>query len=116
MFKLFSKKEKREKPSFRGPQYVYRPYETALSYRVEHRDALRFVYPGWSKSCLYKIENDKIYKAGEEVPSYIIIGKGIYGPDGEKLIYRLGSDAVYAPAAREPLFLVRDSVLVQGTL
>ncbi len=116
MFKLFSKKEKNEKPRFKGPLYIYKPFENALSYRVEFREALRLVYPGWSKSFLFKIEEDKIYRAGEDVASYIIIGKGIYDAVGEKLLYKLTSDAVYSPSSREAIFHIRDSIRVQGSL
>jgi len=116
MFSLFSKKEKKAKPRFKGPKYIYRPFENTLSYRVEFREEGSFVYPGWGKSFLFKIEEDKIYRAGEEEPSYIIIGKGIYDAAGEKLIYKLASDAVYSPSARDPLFVIRESIQVQGTL
>ena len=75
MFKLFSSKEKKEKPKLRGPQYIYKPFENALSYRVEHREDKSYVYPGWSKSFLYIIEGDKMFRAGEDEPFYIIIGK-----------------------------------------
>ena len=116
MFKLFSKKEKKEKPKFRGPQYIYKPLENALSFRVEHRADKSYVYPGWSKSFLYIIEEGKIFRAGEDEPSYIIIGKGVYDASGEKLVCRVGSDALYSPKTNEVLYLVKDSISVQGTL
>ena len=116
MFKLFTKKEKKEKPRFKAPQYIYKPLENALSYRVEHRDGKSYVYQGWSKSFYYIIEEGSIYRAGSETPTYIIIGKEIYDASGEKLIYRLSSDAVYLPGGREPKFLIKDSIYVQGTL
>ena len=116
MFKLFAKKDKKPKATFRGPQYIYRPMENALSYRVEHRDSVRYVYPGWSKSFLFKIEEGKIYRAGEDEPYYIIIGKGIYEPDGEKLVYKLMSDAIYRSNSREPEFVIKNSINVQGTI
>ena len=116
MFKLFSKKEKKEKPEFRRPQYIYRPFENALSYRVEHRENKSYVYPGWGKSFLFIIEEDKIYRAGEDMPSYIIIGRGIHDAAGEKLLYRLGAAAVYSPNGRDVLFHIKDSISVQGTL
>ncbi len=116
MFNLLSKKEKKAKPRFKGPKYIYKPFENALSYRVEFRDGASFVYPGWGKSFLFKIEEDKIYRTGEELPSYIIIGKGIYDTAGEKLIYKLTSDAVYSTGSREALFHIRESIQVQGTL
>ena len=76
MFGLFSKKEKKEpKPKGKGPRYIYRPYENAMSFRVEYREGLGYVYPGWGKSALFIIEGDKIYAPGAAEPSYIIIGK-----------------------------------------
>ena len=116
MFRLFSTKEKKEKPKLRGPQYIYKPFENALSYRVEHREDKSYVYPGWSKSFLYIIEGDKIFCVGEDEPFYIIIGKGIYDASGERLIYRLGSEAVYSQKSNEVLYVVRNSISVQGTL
>ena len=116
MFKLFSKKEKVEKPRRKGPQYIYKPFENALSFRVEHREDKSFVYQGWSKSYYYIIEDGRVYRAGSEAPVYIIIGKGVYDAAGEKLIYKIGPDAVYLPAGGEPKYLIKDSIYVQGTL
>lgn len=116
MFKLFSSKEKKERPKLCGPQYIYKPFENALSYRVEHREDKNYVYPGWSKSFLYIIEGDKIFRAGEDKPFYTIIGKGIYDASGQRMVYRLGSDAVYSPKSNEVLYVVRNSISVQGTL
>lgn len=116
MFKLFAKKEKKAKPAVKSPLYIYRPNENALSYRVSFKDDKAYVYPGWGKSFLYIIEGDKIFRAGEVEPSYVIIGKDVCEAAGEKPVYRIASDALYIPGEREPHFVIKTSISVQGTL
>ena len=116
MFKLFAKKEKKAKPAVKSPLYIYRPNESALSYRVSFKDDKAYVYPGWGKSFLYIIEGDKIFRAGEDKPFYIIIGKDVCEAAEGKPVYRMVSDALYIPGAREPRFVIKSSISVQGTL
>ena len=117
MFSIFKKSSapKSEKPKRKGPLYIYKPYENAMSFRVEFRGKTGYVYPGWSKTLLFKIEGDKVYSASDEGLSFIIKGRDIYGPSGEELMFRIAGGAVYS-RSRELLYEIRDSIKVQGTL
>ena len=116
MFKLFSKKEKAAKtPRAQLPKYIYKPYENSMAYRVEFREGAGFVYPGWGKSFLFKIEGDKIYSAEGQL-LYIIIEGRLMDASGEKLICRVVRNEIYFPGKREPDYLIKDSIRVQGTI
>ena len=64
----------------------------------------------------YIIEEGSIYRAGSETPTYIIIGKDICSAADGSPVYRIVSDALYAPGARAPQFVIKTSISVQGTL
>ena len=117
MFGLFSKKEKKA-PALRAgtARYIYRPYENAMSFRVEYREGLGYVYPGWGKNILFIIEGEKISAPGAHTPSYIIIGNKLCAADGETPVLRISGSELYAPGGREPKYVIRDSIRVQGTI
>ena len=118
IFNFFSrgeKKEKEAKPKGKAPQYVYKPYETQLVCRVEFREDGGYIFPGWSKSFLFKIEEDKIYSAEGEL-SYIIIGNKIVKASDGSVLYLLRANEVFAPGGREAKYVIKNSIRVQGTL
>ena len=114
-FRVFSQKEKETKPKGRAPQYVYKPYENELVCRVEFRADGGYIFPGWSKSFLFKIEEDKIYSSAGEL-SYIIIGNKIVKASDESVLYLLRANEVFAPGGREAKYVIKNSIRVQGTL
>ena len=113
MFGFLLRKEQR--PKGKAPQYVYKPYENAMLCRVEYRGNLGYIYPGWSKSFLFKIEEDKIYTAAGEL-SYIINGNKIVKASDESVQYLLRGNEVFAPGGREAKYIIKNSITVQGTL
>ena len=116
MFSIFKKKERAPRPpKAQQPKYIYRPYENSMAYRVEFREGAGFVYPGWGKSFLFKIEGDKIYSAEGQL-RYIIIESRLMDASGEKLICRVLRNEIYFPGKREPDYLIKDSIRVQGTI
>lgn len=116
IFGLFSRGEKKEAvPKGRTARYIYKPYENAMSWRVEFRQDAGYVYPGWSKSFLFKIEGDKICSAAGEL-IYIKIGNKIVKAADEKPMYILRGNELYAPGGAEPKYVIKDSITVQGTL
>lgn len=119
MFSLFRKRTempKKEKPVRKGPKYIYKPNENAMSFRVEYREGLGYVYPGWSKKLLFKIEEDKILSAADESIKYIIIGRDVYDAAGEQILLRISGERLLSPNGKELLYEMRDSITVQGTL
>ena len=117
MFKLFSRKEKKESPPRKNSaKYIYKPYENAMAYRVEHREGVAYVYPGWSRSPLFKIEGEKIYPTAEENPVYIIIGRDVFNADCDKKVCIISGSRVLDPGGKKILYEIRDSITVQGTL
>lgn len=108
------KKEPRPEKNFR-PRYIYKPGENAMAFRLEYRDDASYVYPGWGKHFLYKISGNCIFRAGEEEPSYIIIGKNICAPDSKPL-WCVEGGLVYRAGEHRPSYELRDSITVQGTL
>lgn len=119
MFSLFKKKEKstvKKKAGKTGPKYVYKPNENVLAFRIDYREEQIWVYSGWSKNPLFKIEEGKIYSAADEKLSYIIIGRDIYDAEGVKLMFRVSGSLVYAANSKNPLYELQDSIRVQGTI
>jgi len=117
MFGLFSKKEKRapKPPKAKQPKYIYKPYENTMSYRVEFREGAGYIYPGWGKAFLFKIEGDRICTSEGEL-QYIIIEDRLMDAEAEKLICRVRGNEVWFPGKREPDFIIKDSIRVQGTI
>lgn len=113
---LKKEKPKAEKPKLNGPLYIYKPYENSVAYRVERRDTVSFIYIGWAKSWSYRLENSKIFPAGSEEPACIIIENKIYDRTGEKMLYRVVGDSIYKAAERNPCYVIKTSITVQGTL
>ena len=119
MFSLFKKKEKsivKEKPGKTGPKYVYKPNENVLAFRIDYREDCTWIYPGWSKNVLFKIEGEKIYTVADEKLSYIIIGKDIYDAEGVCLKFRVAGGLVYAAGSKNPLYELQENIRVQGTI
>jgi len=115
-FKKKANKNREKKPGNSLPKYVYKPGENVLAFRVEYREDATYVYPGWAKIFVYRIEGDKIYPAGAETPSYIIIEKDVYDAAGEKLLFRAVGSELYSTAFKKTVYELRDSIRVQGTL
>ena len=112
----FLKKEKTiPKAKSQQPKYIYRPFENAMACRVEYREGAGWIYPGWGKGLLFKIEGDRICSPSGEL-CYIIIEGRVYDSAGEKVLYRIAGNEVYAPGVREPVYLIKDSIRVQGTI
>ena len=117
MFSWFRKdKTKSEKPKSSSTRYIYKPYENAMAFRVEYRDAVTYVYRGWSKSRVYRLEDNKIYTAGSEEASYIIIGNKVCNFSGEEILYRIAGDSIYRASEKEACYIIKSSITVQGTL
>ena len=117
MFKLFSRKEKKEAPPRKNSaKYIYKPYENAMAFRVEYREAVAYIYRGWAKSWIYRLEDNKIYAAGSEEASYIIIGRDVFNADCDKKVCIISGSRVLDPGGKKILYEIRDSITVQGTL
>lgn len=117
MFSWFKKdKTKSEKPKSGSTRYIYKPYENAMAFRVEYREAAAYIYRGWAKSWIYRLEDNKIYAAGSEEASYIIIGNKVCKPSGEESMYRITGDSIYKASEREACYIIKSSITVQGTL
>ena len=116
MFAIFRRKEKTPKPpKAKQPRYIYKPYENSMAYRVEFREDVGYIYSGWSKSFLFKIEGERICSPEGET-KYIIIEDRLMDASGEKLICRIVRNEIYFPGKREPDYLIKDSIRVQGTI
>lgn len=117
MFTIFKKKERKPKPpKAKQPKYIYKPYENAMAFRVEFRETAAYIYRGWSKSWVYRLEDNKIYTAGSEEASYIIIGNKVCNFSGEETLYRIVGDSIYRASEREACYIIKSSITVQGTL
>ena len=118
MFSIFKKRTDKSIQKARDvrPRYIYKPNENAMAFRLEYREDLCFVYPGWSKTVLFKIEGDKIYSAADEKLQYIIIGKDVFDAAGEKRCLSISDRAVYDASGKILRYELRDSITVQGTL
>lgn len=117
MFSWFKKERtKSEKPKSSSTRYIYKPYENAMAFRVEFRETAAYIYRGWSKSWVYRLEDNKIYTAGSEEASYIIIGNKVCKPSGEESMYRITGDSIYKASEREACYIIKSSITVQGTL
>ena len=117
MFSWFKKERtKSENPKSSSTRYIYKPYENAMAFRVEFRETAAYIYRGWSKSWVYRLEDHKIYTAGSEEASYIIIGNKVCNFSGEETLYRIVGDSIYRASEREAYYIIKSSITVQGTL
>ena len=118
MFSWFKKEKKSEsrKPRSGSTRYIYKPYENAMAFRVEYREAVAYIYRGWAKSWIYRLEDNKIYAAGSEEASYIVIGNKVCNFSGEESLYRITGDSIYKASEREACYIIKSSITVQGTL
>lgn len=96
--------------------YIYRPDENAMAFRVEHRTDAAYVYRGWSKGWVYKLAEDRIWAAGEEKASYIIIEDKICEAGSGKTLYKIAGDRIFRPGDREACFIIKKTITVQGTI
>jgi hypothetical protein len=116
IFGFFSRGEKKDGAARPGSaRYIYRPYENAMSWRVEFRQGEGYVYSGWSKSFLFKIEEGKIYSAADEL-AYLINGNKIENAAADKTLYIIRGNEVFAAGGREAEYVIKNSITVQGTL
>lgn len=116
IFKLFGSKERAHKPpKAKQPKYIYKPYENSMAYRVEFREGAGYVYPGWGKAFLFKIEGEKILSPEGGI-QYVTIGDRVLDAAGEKLICLVRGNEIYFPGKREPDYVIKDSIRVQGTI
>ena len=117
MFSWFKKERtKSEKPKSSSTRYIYKPYENAMTFRVEFRETAAYIYRGWSKSWVYRLEDNKIYTAGSEEASYFIIGNKVCNFSGEETLCRIVGDSIYRASEREACYIIKSSITVQGTL
>ena len=108
MFSWFKKERtKSEKPKSSSTRYIYKPYENSIAYRVEYREDAGYVYPGWGKAFLFKIEGERICSP-EGVTQYVTIGDKVLDAAGEKLICLLRGNEIYFPGKREPDYVIKD--------
>ena len=116
MFTIFKKKERVPRPpKAKQPKYIYKPYENTMAYRVEYREDAGYVYPGWGKAFLFKIEGERICSPEGET-QYVTIGDRVLDAAGEKLICLVRGNEIYFPGKRAPDYLIKDSIRVQGTI
>ena len=105
MFSWFKKERtKSEKPKSSSTRYIYKPYENAMAFRVEFRETAAYIYRGWSKSWAYRLEDNKIYTAGSEEVSYIIIGNKVCNFSGEETLPHSGGQHIQGIGKRGLLY------------
>ena len=113
---LNAEKSKPRPAAKKSALYIYKPYENAMAWRVEFRGEAAYIYSGWSKNWLYRMEEDKIYAAGKEEASYITIGNKVFDASGEKILYRIEGENIYKGSERAASLVIKSSIRVQGTI